>query len=56
MRLGLFLDDWRDAEPHWTATHIEIAPAQAASAAGGEIPLHITIVFEAIFSDAGGAP
>jgi hypothetical protein len=50
--VGRFLDAWRSAEPAWTPTSIDVAPAggQATEAggAGGDLPLRVVIVIESI--------
>jgi hypothetical protein len=47
--VGRFLDTWRAAEPAWTPTSIDVAPAGGQAAeAGGDLPLRAVIVIESV--------
>jgi len=45
--LGRFLDHWRQAEPAWTVTAIDLNPQrQSVSTVGGDLPLRVLITLE----------
>jgi hypothetical protein len=51
--VGRFLEAWRQAEPDWIVTGIELSPQQRGNATpGADLPLRAIITIEALFSDA----
>jgi hypothetical protein len=47
--IGRFLDAWRAAQPAWTPSSIDVAPAGGqAPEAGGDLPLRVVIVIESV--------
>lgn len=56
--LGRFLDAWRHAEPAWTITSLDLAPASGpAPPQGGDLPLRVIITIDSIrISRLGASP
>jgi hypothetical protein len=58
-QLGGFLKEWRQREPAWTVSGIDLAPQAPgkkgeASSAGGDLPLRAVIGIETMFVEQGG--
>jgi hypothetical protein len=56
-QIGRFLDAWRNREPAWTATGIDLAPERPgdapAPAPGGDLPVRAVLTIESIAFEGG---
>ncbi len=58
-QVGRFLGAWRDAEPEWVVSAIELTPGGGGAApGGGELPLRVLMSLDAVTAEphAGGRP
>lgn len=56
-QLGTFLAAWREREPGWTVSSLDLSPQtdKAEGKAGGrDLPLRVVIGLETLFVDRGG--
>jgi hypothetical protein len=58
-QLGKFLQVWREREPAWVVSQIDVAPEAAAQAGnisqtGGDLPLRTTLTLETLTLERGG--
>lgn len=57
-QLGTFLAAWREREPAWTVSSLDLSPQAEktdARSAGRDLPLRVVIGLETLFVDRGGA-
>lgn len=52
-QVGRFLESWREAEPEWVVSSIELLPAGTAPG-GGDIPLRVLLSLEAVTPEPSG--
>jgi hypothetical protein len=57
-QLGAFLGVWRQQEPCWIVTSIDLSPErtgkETAADAGGQLPLHAVLIMDAVYLDSAG--
>lgn len=55
-QLGSFLRSWRDAEPDWVPSSLDLTPIQPRPGfPGGDLPLNVSMTIEAVFRTPPGA-
>jgi hypothetical protein len=60
-QVGRFLAAWREREPRWTASSVDLSPEPprggaggAAARTGGDLPLRVAVTLECLFVDETG--